>query len=88
MFKMIDRAADCEYRLLLVFFKARNVKPVDIHRQIREVYGENDMSDGMVWKWARKFKEGRDDEPRSGRLSVITGGHVLRGGDTETGVSL
>jgi hypothetical protein len=44
-----------------------------IHRKIREIYGENAMSDGMVRKWVRKFNEGRhnvNDEPRSGRLSV------------------
>jgi transposase len=64
------------------------VKPADIHRQICEVYGENAMSDGMGRKLVRKFNEGRDnvrDEPRSGRPSVVTGGHVLRGEDTETG---
>jgi hypothetical protein len=49
------------------------------------------MSDGMVRKWVRKFNEDRDnvhDEPRSGRLAVFTGGHVLRGEDTETGAPL
>ena len=63
------------------------MKPADIHCQICEVYGENAMSDGMVKKWVRKFNEGRDnmhDEPRSGRPSVVAGGHVLRGGDTES----
>jgi transposase len=67
------------------------MKPADIHCQICEVYGENAMSDGMVRKWVRKFNEGRDnmqDEPRSGRPSAVTGGHVLRGGDTETGAPL
>jgi hypothetical protein len=80
-----------QYGLLSVFLNARNVKPADIHRQIFEVYGENAMSDGMVKKWVRKFNEGRDnvhDEPRSGRPSVVTGGHVLRGGVTETGSPL
>jgi transposase len=67
------------------------VKPADIHRQICEVYGENAVSDGTVRKWLRKFNGGRNnahDEPRSGRPSVITGDHVLRGGDTETGTPL
>jgi transposase len=76
---------------LFVCLHARNVKPTDIHRQICEVYGENAMSDGMVRKWVRKFNEGRDkvhEEPRSGRPSVVTGAHVLRGGDTETGAPL
>jgi transposase len=67
------------------------VKQVDIHRQICEVYGKNAMSDGMVRKWDRKFNEGRgneNEEPRSGRPSVVTGGHFLRRGDTETGAKL
>ena len=67
------------------------MKPADTYRQICEVYGDNARSDGMVREWVRKFNEGRDnvhDVPRSGRPSVITGDHVLRGGDTETGAPL
>ena len=91
MFEILERPADCEIRSGIRFLNARNVKPVEIHRQICEVYGENAMSDGMVRKWVRKYNEGRDnvqDETRSDRLSVVTGGHVLRGGDTETGAPL
>ncbi|KAJ4433680.1 hypothetical protein ANN_15991 [Periplaneta americana] len=39
------------------------------------VCGETIMSDGMVRKWVRQFKEGREnvhDEPWSGRPSVVT----------------
>jgi hypothetical protein len=87
MFKLMERPADCEIRSVIRFLNARNVKPADFHRQICEVDGENAMSDGMVRKWVRKFNEGRDnvhDEPRSGRPSMVSGGHVLRG-NTETG---
>jgi hypothetical protein len=59
------------------------VKPADIHHQICEVYSENTMSDGMVRKWVRKFRESHDDvhdKPQSGRLSVVIDGHVLQGG--------
>jgi hypothetical protein len=91
MFKMIERPTDCEIRYDIRFLNARNVKSADIHRHIRGVDVQNAMSDGMVRKWVRKFNESRDkvhDEPRSGRPSVITVGHVLRGGDRETGASL
>ena len=91
MFKMIERPADCEIRSVIRFLNARNVKPADIHRQICEVYGENAMSVGKLRQWVRKFNEGPDnvhDEPRSGRSPVVTGGYVLRGGDTETGAPL
>ena len=88
---MIERATDCEIRSVIRFLNTRNVKPADIHRQICEVYCENAMSDGMVRKWVTKFNEGRNnvhDEPRSGRPSIVTGGDILREGDTETGTPL
>jgi hypothetical protein len=91
MFKTIERPADCEIRSVIRFLIARNVKPADIHRLVCEVRGENSMSHVIVRKWIRKFNEGRDnvhDEPRSVQSSVVTGGHVLRGGDTETGAPL
>jgi hypothetical protein len=90
MFKMIERPADCKIRSVIHFLNARNVKPADIHRQICEVYDENAMSDGMVRKWVRQFNEGREnvhDEMRSGR-PVLTGGYVLRRGNTEIGIPL
>ena len=51
---MIERPADCEIRSVVRFLNARNVKPADILRQIRELYGENAMSDGMVRKRGRR----------------------------------
>jgi hypothetical protein len=50
MFKTTEWPADCGIRSVIRFLNARNVKPADIHRQIREVYSENAMSDGMVRK--------------------------------------
>ncbi|GFW50138.1 uncharacterized protein TNCV_4695561 [Trichonephila clavipes] len=47
----------------------------DIHRQIKEVYSTEAMSDNKVQKWVRELKDGRTnihDEERSGRHSVIT----------------
>ena len=38
------------------------------------MYGDSAMSDGMVRKWVRMFKEGRGnvhDEARSGRPSLV-----------------
>ena len=48
--------------------------PSEIHHQICQVYGDNAMSDGMVWNWVRMFNEGGDnahDEARSGRPSLV-----------------
>jgi hypothetical protein len=88
---MIESPADCEIRSVIPFFECKKCETADIHCQICKVYGENVMSDGMVRKLVRKFNEGCDnvhDEPRSGRPSVVTGDHVVRGGDTETGSPL
>ncbi|KAL4714916.1 hypothetical protein ACJJTC_014287 [Scirpophaga incertulas] len=66
--------AACEVRAVIRFLSAKGVKPIDIHREICEVDGQNIMSDGMVRKWVRAFKDGRTnvhDEERSGRPSVV-----------------
>jgi len=74
MFKTIGSAADCEIWSVIRFLSARNVIPSEINNQICQVYGDNAKSDGMVRKWVRMFKEGREnvhDEARSGRPSVV-----------------
>ena len=71
---IIVSPADCEVRSVIRFLSAKGVKAIDIHREICAVYGQNIMSDGMVRKWVRTFKDGRTnvhDEKRSGRPSVV-----------------
>jgi len=75
MFKTIEGAADCQIRFVIRFLNARNMLPTEIHHQICQVYGDNAMSDGIVRKWVRMFKEGREnvhDEARSGHPSLVT----------------
>jgi hypothetical protein len=58
MFKTNERPAACEMRSVTRFLNARNVV----------------MSDLMVRRWIRNFKEGREnvhDEQQSGRPSVV-----------------
>ena len=58
------------------FLYARNVLQSEIHHQICHVYGDNAMSDGMVRKCVRMFKEGGEnvhDEARSGISSLVNG---------------
>ena len=45
MFKTIEGAADCEIRSVISFLNARNVLPSEIHHQICQVYGDNEVSD-------------------------------------------
>jgi hypothetical protein len=58
MFKTIEGAADSEILSVICFMNDRNVLPSEIHHQIYQAYGDNAMSDGMVRKWVRMFKEG------------------------------
>jgi len=55
----MEEAANCEIQCGIRFSNARNVLPSEIHHQICQVYGDNAMSDGMVWKWVRMFNEGQ-----------------------------
>ena len=69
---LIENPADCEMRSVIRYLSAEGVKAVEIHRNICEVHGQNTMSNGMVRKWVRAFKDGREnvhDEDRSGRPS-------------------
>ncbi|GBN08951.1 hypothetical protein AVEN_87341-1 [Araneus ventricosus] len=81
MFKTIADPTDCEVRSVTRFSNANNVKQAEIHLQLVEIYGENVMTDGMVRKWVRQFKDGRTnvhDEARSGRPSVVNDGLVAK----------
>ncbi|GBN07838.1 hypothetical protein AVEN_213244-1 [Araneus ventricosus] len=72
MLQQIANPADSEIRCVIRFL---NVKAAEIHRHVSEFYEENIMSEGMVRKWFRAFKDGRTivhDGERSGRSSVIT----------------
>jgi len=66
--------ARCEVRAVIRFLNAKGVKPIKIHRQLTEVYGESCMDVKNVRKWCREFTAGRNseihDEERSGRPSI------------------
>ncbi|XP_076057717.1 histone-lysine N-methyltransferase SETMAR-like isoform X1 [Oratosquilla oratoria] len=55
---LIENVTDCEICTVICFLTAKGMKAAKIHYQISEVYGENIMSDGMVQKWVRAFKDG------------------------------
>jgi hypothetical protein len=45
----IDNPASCEIRAVVrFFFHDKNMSPVEIHRELCEVYGQNVMSEGSV----------------------------------------
>jgi len=57
------------------------VLPSEIHHQICQVYGDNEISDGMVRQWVRILNVGRQnvhDEARSGRPSLVNDDFVRK----------
>ncbi len=62
-------------RGIIQFLKSDGKTPIEIHRELTRKYGQTVMSIQHVRKWCRLFDEGRtnlEDEPRSGRPSVLT----------------
>lgn len=75
MAALIENPAKCEIRSVIRFLNAQQVKPIEIYRQIKAVYGEDAMNESSVRKWCIMFKQGRTnvhDEDRSGRPSLVT----------------
>jgi len=61
-------------RPVIRFLNAKDMTPVEIHRQLCDVYEQHVMSSSMVRRWVRLFNEGPEnvpDDPRSGRPSVV-----------------
>ena len=71
----IENPASCEVRSVIRFLLVENHRPIEIHRQLCKVYGNNVMSEGGVRQWCVMFKNGRTnvhDEERSGRPTIVT----------------
>ncbi|KAJ4432569.1 hypothetical protein ANN_21192 [Periplaneta americana] len=72
---MIDNPTYCEVRSVIRFLNARHLKPAEIYRQLKEVYGDTVMNERNVRKWCEMFNNGRTnvhDETRPGCPSLIT----------------
>ncbi|PRD31680.1 UNVERIFIED_CONTAM: hypothetical protein NCL1_22895 [Trichonephila clavipes] len=71
---LIPSPAACEVPSVIKFLNAQGIAPIEIHRQLYQVYGPNIMSKQMGRHWCRQFSEGRQsvhDEERSGGPSLI-----------------
>ena len=71
----IENPASCEMLSVIRFLLVENHKPIEIHRQLCKVYGNEVMSEGGVMQWCIVFKNGRTnihDEERSGRPTIVT----------------
>lgn len=58
MFSFIQDPANLEIWSVTHFY-TQDIRPVDIHQHICEMYGENGINDGMMRKWVRQFNGGK-----------------------------
>ena len=66
--------ARCELRAVICFSSAKCTTPIDIHRQLCEVYGPQCIDVKNVQKWVREFMYGQTDihdVQRSGRPLIL-----------------
>jgi len=64
----------CKIRSVIRFLNAKGIPPVDIHRQLMQVYGDKCMYVQNVLKWCWEFSDGRKkvhDEERNGKPLVL-----------------
>ncbi|GFV17884.1 HTH_48 domain-containing protein [Trichonephila clavipes] len=69
----IENPASCEVRPVIRL--AKNLKLMEIYRQVCEVYRNNVMNESSIRKWCVQFKNGRTnvrDEEKSGCPSIVT----------------
>ena len=68
--KISEQRAYCKIRAQLGF------PPTEIHADLQKVYGNGALKYATVWKWVRRFNDGREsieNDPQVGRLvSVLT----------------
>jgi histone-lysine N-methyltransferase SETMAR len=63
-----------EYRAYIKIRVFQDIAPIDIHRELTVAYGPLAPQYSTVWKWADRFKNGREsieDDPRSGRPVTV-----------------
>ena len=62
-------------RTMIKFLSAQSIAPIEIHRQLCQVYGPNVMINQIVRRWFRQFTADRQhvhDKELEGRPSIIT----------------
>ncbi|KAJ4438194.1 hypothetical protein ANN_14133 [Periplaneta americana] len=71
----ITAPAECEVRSVIKFLNAQGIAPIEIDRQLCQIYGPKVMSKQMVRCCCRQFSAGCQnvhDKERSGRPNIIT----------------
>ena len=60
MCALIENPSQAEVRAVIRFFHAKNRSPLEIHAELKEVYGPQVMRIQHVRKWCKKFDLGRE----------------------------
>jgi hypothetical protein len=56
----IDKSTSCEISAVIRFLHAKMVSATEIHHELRVVYGQNKMSEGIIRHYCTIFKDGRE----------------------------
>ena len=73
----MEEFSDVRFKQLAVieFLTAKKVPPIEIHRRMQAVYGDQCVDVSRVRRWIKRFKDGElgqadlSDKTRSGRIS-------------------
>jgi hypothetical protein len=72
---IIEMAGVREQRTCIKFCFKLNKTAAEIHRMLKEAFGEQPLSQGRTFEWFKRFKDGREsveDDEYSGRPSTCT----------------
>ena len=71
-----DREFNCrmtiELRINIKFCVKLGITATETLKMMRDVYGDSSMSRTRVFEWHKRFVEGREDDPKSGRSCTST----------------
>ena len=71
----IQNAATCEVHWVINFLNSKNIRPVEIYKQIFKVYAEGAMDGSNMRKWCQFKKKKQDKYARRRRILASVFGH-------------
>ena len=73
MLKKFKMRAACDSRYVIQFLNAKGMEAAEVYYQICDVYGEEPMSDLMVWRgvWLFEVHENVHNNEQSGWPSLV-----------------
>ena len=77
---IIEMAAVKEQRICMKFCFKLNKNAAETHRMLKEVFGDQALSQARTFEWFKRFKDGREsmeDRKHSGRPSTCTTPEII-----------